>query len=116
MVTVEVSAKLTVDDLIAAVEQLPPVELTEFTRRVIAIQSRRGVPLLSDEEEQVLLEAIQGRPLGDQAQERLDLLREKSRQGALTPAEQAQLLRFIQQVERQDLARVESLVALGWRL
>ena len=80
MVTVEVSAKLAIDDLLVAVEQLPAQELTEFVRRVVAIQARRGASLLVDEEEQAVLEAIEGR-LPAEAQSRLDALREKSRQG-----------------------------------
>ncbi len=112
MVTVEVSAKLTVDDLLVAIEQLPPQELTEFVRQVIAIQARRGIPLLADDEEQALLEAVEGR-LPAEAQSRLDTLREKGREETLTPAEQAELLSFVQQVERRDLARVEALVDLA---
>ncbi len=113
MVTVEVSAKLTIDDLVLAVEKLPTEELTQFIRRVLAIQARRGVPLLIDEEELTLLEAIEGRLATRDAQERLDTLREKSQEGALTPAEQAELLSFVQQVESRDLARVEALCALA---
>ncbi len=113
MVTVEVSAKLTIDDLVLAVEKLPTEELTRFVRRVVAIQARRGAALLIDEEEQTLLEAIKGRLATHDAQERLDVLREKSREGALTSAEQAELLSFVQQVESRDLARVEALAALA---
>jgi hypothetical protein len=113
MVTVDVSAKLTVDDLVLAVEKLPTEELTHFVRRVVAIQTRRGAPLLVDEEEQTLLEAIKGQLPTLEAQERLDALRQKSREGALTPAEQAELLSFVQQVESRDLARAEALVTLA---
>ena len=113
MVTIDVSAKMTVDDLLAAVEKLPSQELTEFIRRVIAIQARRGVPLLADEEEQALLEAIKGQSLSDDEQNRLDELRNKSREGSLTQMEQADLLGFVQRVEGQDLARVEALVELA---
>lgn len=112
MIIVEVSAKLTVDDLLVAIEQLPPQELTEFVRQVIAIQARRGIPLLADDEEQALLEAVEGR-LPAETQSRLDTLREKGREETLTPAEQAELLSFVQQVERRDLARVEALVDLA---
>jgi hypothetical protein len=112
MVTVEVSAKLTVDDLILAVEKLPTEELTHFVRRVVAIQTRRGAPLI-DEEEQTLLKAIEGRLATREAQERLDVLRQKSREGALTPAEQTELLSFVQQVESRNLARAEALVTLA---
>jgi transposase len=114
MVTVEIPAKLTIDDLVVAVEQLPTPELTKFVRRIIAIQAQRGAPLLVSEEEQVLLEIVTGK-LPAQTQKRLDMLRRKSRTASLTPAEQAELLGFVQQVERQDLARVEALVNLARR-
>jgi len=112
MVTVEVSAKLTVNDLLVAVEQLPTRELTEFVRRVIVIQAKRGTPLLDVEDEQVLLTIIEGK-LPEEVQHRLGTLREKNRQGTLTPAEHAELLSFVQQVERQDLVRVKALVDLA---
>jgi hypothetical protein len=86
--------------------------LTHFVRRVVAIQTRRGAPLLIDEEEQTLLKAIEGQLSPREAQERLDMLRQKSRESALTPAEQAELLSFVQ-VESQNLARAEALVALA---
>ncbi len=112
MITVEVPTKLTIDDLIKAVEQLPPQELTKFTRRVIALQAGRGGSLLVDEEEQALLVTVEGR-LRPDLQSRLNLLRKKSRKRPLTPPEQAELLQFAQQVEEQDLRRVEALVNLA---
>lgn len=112
MATVEVSTKLTVDDLIKAVEQLPPQELTKFTRRVIALQAKRGEALLADDEEQALLVTVEGR-LRPELQSRLDALREESRKRRLTPSEQAELLQFAQQVEQQDLKRVEALINLA---
>jgi hypothetical protein len=112
MPVVQVPAELTVDHLIRAVEQLPSEELTEFARRVIAIQVRRGVPLLMSDEEQALLAVISGR-LPTEVQRRLDELREKSREETLTPTEQAELLTFVQQVERRDVVRAEALVRLA---
>jgi alkylhydroperoxidase/carboxymuconolactone decarboxylase family protein YurZ len=112
MPVVKVPAELTVDHLVRAVEQLPPEELAEFARRVIAIQVRRGVPLLVNDEEQALLAAISGR-LPTEAQRRLDELREKSYGETLTPVEQAELLAFVQQVEQRDVARAEALVQLA---
>ena len=112
MPVVEVPAELTVEHLIRAVEQLPSEELAEFTRRVIAIQVRRGVPLLMNDEEQALLVAISGQ-LPTEAQRRLDELREKSHEETLTPAEQAELLAFVQQVEQHDVIRAEALVQLA---
>jgi predicted transcriptional regulator len=112
MPVVKVPAELTVDHLIRAVEQLPSEELAEFARRVIAIQMRRGVPLLMSDEEQALLAAISGR-LPTEVQRRLDELREKSHEETLTPAEQAELLAFVQQVEQRDVVRAEALVQLA---
>jgi hypothetical protein len=112
MTTVEVSTKLTVDDLIKAVEQLPPQELTKFIRRVIALQTKRGEALLANDEEQALLVTVEKR-LRPELQSRLDALREESRKRRLTPSEQAELLQFVQQVEQQDLKRVEALINLA---
>jgi len=112
MPVVQVPAELTIDDLIRAAEQLPSDELTEFTRRVIVLQARRGLPLLVDDEEQALLSAIAG-ALPEDAQRRLDELRERSREGTLTSAEHAELLAFVQKVERQDVARAQALVDLA---
>lgn len=113
MPVVQVPAELTIDHLIRAVEQLPPDELTEFTRRVIGLQTRRGIPLLVGEEEQALLSAIVGSRLPSESQRRLDELREKSREGTLTPEEHAELLAFVQQVEQQDVVRTQALVDLA---
>ncbi len=112
MPVVHVPAELSVEDLIHAVEQLPSDELTEFTRRVLAIQARRGIPLLMDDEEKALLSVITSR-LPPEKQRRLDELREKSREGSLTPDEHAELLTFVQQVERQDVARAQALLDLA---
>jgi hypothetical protein len=66
-----------------------------------------------DEEEQVLLEIIASQHLPPDVQERLDFLRDKSREGILTPAEQAELLSLVQQVEQQDLTRTKALIDLA---
>lgn len=115
MVTVELAAKVTVDDLLTAVAQLPTPELVSFVRKVLSLQTQRGVSLLAADEEQALLQAIQNKRLPLHAQQRLDALRAKSRTTPLTDAEQAELLTFVQQVEGQDLSRVQALVELAKR-
>jgi len=65
-----------------------------------------------NDEEQALLVAISGR-LPTEAQRRLDELWEKSHGETLTPAEQAELLAFVQQVEQRDVIRVEALARLA---
>jgi len=112
MSTFEIPVAVTIDRLMEAIECLPSQELADFVRRVIAIQTQRGIPLLAEDEEQALLTVI-GQSLRPADQCRLDALRYKSQQGKLSPAEQAELLAFVQQVERQDLARAEALVRLA---
>lgn len=113
MVTVELATKVTVDDLLTAVAQLPTPELVSFVRKVLSLQSQRGVPLLAADEEQALLQVIQNKRLPLNAQQRLDALRTKSRTGPLSDAEQAELLTFVQMTEQQDLNRVQALVDLA---
>lgn len=115
MVTVELATKVTVDDLLAAVTQLPTPELITFVRRVLSIQTERGVSLLANDEEQALLQVIQAQRLSEDEQKRLDMLRAQSRKGQLTATEQAELLTFVQRVERQDLARIQALIELARR-
>jgi len=112
MTVLEISTTVTVDRLIDAIERLPSREFADFARQVIAIQTRRGIPLLAKDEEQTLM-AMVSQSLPPAEQDRLDILRQKSRQDALTPAEQAELLAFAQRVERQDLVRAEALVRLA---
>jgi hypothetical protein len=113
MTTVEIPAKVTIEEFFAAVQKLPPQELTELTRRIIALQAQSGLPLLAKDEEQALLETIRGQSLSPERQQRLNALREKSRTEALTPQEHSELLSFVQQVEQQDLTRVEALIKLA---
>lgn len=68
---------------------------------------------ITDEEERELLALIAAQCLDEREQRRLDALRERSRFAELTPAEEAELLTFIQQVERQDYLRTEALVRLA---
>ncbi len=113
MVTVEVLAKLTVDELLAAVEKLPTAELTEFARQVISLQAQRGVPLFIEEEERALLAIIEAQHLTDEAQARFDVLRKRSQDEMLSTDEHAELLGLVQQTERQDVTRLEALLTLA---
>jgi hypothetical protein len=113
MVTVEISTRLTIDDLLAAATKLPPIELTSFIGRLIAIQSQHGIPLFTDEEEQALLQLIEQRPLSPVQQKRLDTLRRKSRISPLSVQEQAELLEFVKKVESQNVIRVKALIDLA---
>lgn len=112
MITVEIPAKFTIEDLLKAVEQLPPQELTKFVRQAVALQAKQGGVLLADDEEQALLTVVE-QQLPPDLQARLDTLRAESHQRHLTVSEQAELLQFVQQVEQRDLQRTEALIELA---
>lgn len=112
MITVQIPAKFTVEDLLKAVEQLPPQELTKFVRQALALQAKQGAALLADDEEQAILAVVE-QQLPPDLQARLDTLRAESRQRPLTVSEQAELLQFVQQVEGYDLQRTEALIELA---
>lgn len=111
--TVEIPTKLTMDDLLAAVDKLPNQALLEFGWRVRAIQTKRGLPFVETEDEQGLLQVIADQRLSEPDQKRLALLRQKSEDETLTPEEHAELLGYVQRVEQQDLTRVEALIELA---
>lgn len=113
MVTVEVPTRLTMDDLLAAVEKLPNPALVEFGWRVRALQTKRGLPAVETEDEGALLQVIADQRLPEADRKRLAWLREKSEDETLTSEEHAELLRYVQRVEQLDLTRIEALIELA---
>ena len=110
MVTVEISTRLTVDDLVTAANQLPNQDLLDFVQRIVALQSQRGLsPSLNASEQK----AINEPPLSREERRRLKFLRGKSEDGTLTQNEYDELLQFVQKTERNDVTRVEALVQLA---
>ena len=113
MVTVEISTRLTVDDLVTAANQLPNQDLLDFVQRIVALQSQRGLSPSLNASEQKLLKAINEPPLSREERRRLKFLRGKSEDGTLTQNEYDELLQFVQKTERNDVTRVEALVQLA---
>lgn len=113
MVTVEIPTRLTMDDLLAAVDKLPNQALLEFSWRVRAIQTKRGLPMVETEDEQILLQVIADQRLPESEQKRLAWLRQKSDDETLTPEEYTELLSYVQRVEQQELTRLEALIELA---
>jgi|GEM_PF-5022106 len=59
-IAVHVQVQLSPEDLLAAVSQLSPTELDEFTRRVLALRSQRRSPALSQEDLNCCQKSIKG--------------------------------------------------------
>ena len=113
MVTMEIPTKLTMDDLLAAIDKLPNQALLEFGRRVRALETKRCLATVEVGDEQALLQVIAAQRLPDSDQKRLAWLREKSDDETLTSEEHAELLHYVQRVGQHDLTRVEALIELA---
>ena len=111
MSTVRVEAELSPDQLLSAVQQLPPDELERFLGRVLALSAQRKAPSLPKAEADLLLEINKGLPA--MLQKRYSELIAKRRLESLTEAEYQELLRLAEQVERIEVRRVECLVELA---
>jgi hypothetical protein len=105
MPTVQVSAQLTVEHLMAAVKQFSPAELREFKRQFAQWQKKNGK---QENKEVALRQATKARlPATDER--RLKRLITKSERGMLTPKELEQYRALAQQAERLNVTRVEAL-------
>jgi hypothetical protein len=113
MPIVQVPAQLTVEHLMAAIKQLSPIELHEFTQQLAAWQQHNGQLAA---EEAALLACIQANSrLPDAEQRRFNRLRHKRQAGTLTESEVAKLQALWQRVERMNVTRLQALTALAQR-
>ena len=111
MPTIHLQAQVSSEELLRAVEQLPPPELAAFTEKVLALRLRQAAPVLSQDESELLMRINQGVPADIQL--RYDTLIAKRAAETLTAEEHAELLRLTDQIEQIDANRMEQLVALA---
>jgi hypothetical protein len=111
MAMLSVQAKLTTEDLIAALEQLEPKEVERVSRHLLHLQARRRATHLSEREAELLREIYREKRAG--FQERFDELNAKRRGFALTPEEHDELLRLVDESEAFTVRRLEALTELA---
>jgi hypothetical protein len=110
---VQVPAQLTVEHLMAAIKQLSPIELHEFTQQLTAWQQQNGQTAA---EEATLLACIQANShLPDAEQRRFNRLRRKRQTGTLTESEVTELQALWQRVEQMNVTRLQALTAMAQR-
>ena len=113
MPTVQVPVQLTMEHLIAAVKQLSPAELHEFTQQLAAWQQQNGQ---QPEEEVALLAHIEENSRFPAAvQRRYEQLRRKCKRRTLTERELTEYQVLLQQLEARNVKRIEALIALAQR-
>jgi GH24 family phage-related lysozyme (muramidase) len=100
-----------VDQLLQAVEQLPPAQRREFQRRLAHRPGRDG----AQQPEEATLVRVARAGLPAAAERRLRRLLAKSERGDLTPKERTDYQALAQEAQRIDAARVEALAELARR-
>ena len=111
MSTIQIPAELTVEYLLSAVKQLPPAELREFMQQFSEWQKQNG-----GEDEAALVTLIQEHSLlPPTEQECYEELHHKCELTTLTECELAEYQSLFQQLEAQNVKRIEALSALAQR-
>ena len=99
--------EVSTEQLLRAVERLPPQELEAFVAQVIALRAQRNVPHLT-QEETVLLRHINA-PLAPDLQRRFNELVAKRQAETITPDELHELIGITDQIEQHDAQRLAAL-------
>jgi len=111
MPTIQVEAQVSGQELLKAVEQLPPAEFQQFVADVLVIRAQRQAPRLSTKETDLLLHINQELPAD--LRQRSEQLIVKRREQTLTADEHAELLRLTEEVELCEARRLAALTELA---
>ena len=119
MGTVQAHARSSVDELLAAIKQLPAAELSDFERQFAAWREQtNGLDADSSEEadEVALLARIRANSrLPAAEQRRFERLRRKRQAEEITNSEEKELQALWQRVEQMNVARLQALTELARR-
>ncbi|WP_026369952.1 hypothetical protein [Kallotenue papyrolyticum] len=111
MTSIQVEAQISAEQLIRALEQLPPQELDALVDRVLAIRAVRAAPHLPADETELLLRINQGMP--EDLRRRYEALVAKRDSATLTPEEHTELCELTDQLEKLEAERVAALAELA---
>ena len=102
---------MSTEQLLHAVERLPPQELATFVAQVLALRAQRAAPHLSQAETALLLQI--NRVVPADRQRRFDELVAKRQAETITPDELQELIAITDQIEERDGQRLAALVELA---
>jgi hypothetical protein len=111
MATIRIETQVTSNDLLQAVGQLSASDLERFASQVLRLQAQRKAASLSSLETELLLKINQGIP--EAANTRYQSLQSKQQAEQLTKEERRELSRLINQREKLQAQRLESLAELA---
>jgi len=111
MATISIEAHVSTEQLLHAVEQLPPQEFAAFVARLLALRARRQEPHLSQSETALLLQINQR--IDPSNEHRLHELVAKRQDETITENELHELIGLTDLIEQRDLKRLAALDALA---
>ena len=111
MATVPIEVRISTEQLLQAVEQLPPEDLSAFVEQVLVLRAQRNGPRLGEVEAGLLLQINQGIPA--EQQRRFAVLVARRQDGLITPDELHELKNLAEQIEQQDVQRLAALDELA---
>src|SRR6185436_17686073 len=111
MTTIPIEAQISTEQLLRAVERLPPDDLAAFVAEVVALHAQRGAPHLGQQETALLLQINQGIPAD--MRRRVDELVARRQAESITADELRELMQLTEQIEQQDAARLAALLELA---
>lgn len=111
MPTIELKTQVSVDDLLAGVEQLPTPYLEEFVSKALVVQAKRRAPSLNKAESLLLEKINRGVPQAIHA--RYLELENKRSDETLSIEEHQELLALVAQIEQLNAERIEHLGELA---
>ena len=111
MATIRIESQVTPDALLQAVGQLSAADLERVVAQVLRLQAQHKAASLSSRETELLLKINQGVPAAANA--RYQSLQSKRQAEQLTAEERRELSRLINQREKLQAQRLESLAELA---
>ena len=111
MATIRIESQVTPDALLQAVRQLSAADLERVVAQVLRLQAQHKAANLSSRETELLLKINQGIPEASNA--RYQALQVKREAERLTAEERRELSRLINQREKLQAQRLESLAELA---
>ena len=111
MPTVPIEVQVSTEQLLQAVEQLPPRELASFAAQVLALRAQREASHVGSSETALLLRINHVLPAD--LQRRFDDLVARRQAETITPDELHELIQITDQIEQHDGERLAALDALA---
>ncbi len=111
MTTIPIEVQVSTEQLVQAVEQLPPQELVSFLAQVLALRAQREASHLSSSETVLLLRINHALPA--ELQHRFGELVAKRQAETITSDELHELIQITDQIEHHDSERLAALDALA---